>query len=79
MKLRFTKENDNMQVHILNGNKLIDFDYICMINMLYNDRNLESSEFLGEISADEKTNIEEMLNEISQKVIDLQSDVKSQG
>lgn len=69
MKLKFMKENDNVEAYIVNGDATIQFEYIKFIELLYSREELESTEYIGDITEQEKAQIDEMISEINTKVI----------
>lgn len=69
MKLKFVKENDNVEAYIVNGDAEIQFEYIKFIELLYSREELESTEYIGDITEQEKAQIDEMISEINNKVI----------
>ncbi|HEX8015095.1 MAG TPA: hypothetical protein VF465_07665 [Flavobacterium sp.] len=65
MRLLFTKEaNGDIKAQIHTGTILTDFTYTDMINQLLENKEIDDVEFIG-LEDDEKTKIEEMLDEIS--------------
>lgn len=66
MKLVFEKDSDNVNVSICDKETISDFDYIKMINILYNEKIIEPSIFGEGFSEDEITNINAFVSEISE-------------
>lgn len=66
MKLIFNKEDKNdISVKIQQGAVAVDFTYTEMIKQLLEDNTIDDTDF-GNLSDDEKENLEEMLNKVSQ-------------
>lgn len=66
MKLIFNKEeNNDITVKIQQGTVAVDFTYTEMIKQLLEDNTIDDTDF-GNLSVDEKENLEEMLNKISE-------------
>lgn len=69
MKLRFSKnEAQDIEISILKGVDNLQFSYVTMIKSLMNNEEL-ATEFDETISADEKSQIESLINEIKSKVV----------
>ncbi|WP_026811191.1 hypothetical protein [Arenibacter latericius] len=65
MKLIFNKEDNNdISVKIQQGTVAVDFTYTEMIKQLLEDNTIDDTDF-GNLSDDEITNLEEMLNKVS--------------
>lgn len=65
MRLVFTKDNnDDIKAQIHTGTILTDFSYVEMVKQLIENKEIDDVSFDG-IEDDEKTKIEEMLDEIS--------------
>jgi len=65
MKLIFNKEDNNdITVKIQQGTVAVDFTYTEMIKQLLEDNTIDDTDF-GNLSDDEKENLEEMLNKVS--------------
>lgn len=65
MKLIFNKEDNNdITVKIQQGTIAVDFTYTEMIKQLLEDNTIDDTDF-GNLSDDEKENLEEMLNKVS--------------
>lgn len=66
MKLIFNKEDNNdITVKIQQGTVAVDFTYTEMIKQLLEDNTIDDTDF-GNLSDDEKENLEEMLNKVSE-------------
>lgn len=66
MKLIFNKEDNNdITVKIQQGTIAVDFTYTEMIKQLLEDNTIDDTDF-GNLSDDEKENLEEMLNKVSE-------------
>ena len=66
MKLIFNKEDNNdISVKIQQGTVAVDFTYTEMIKQLLEDNTIDDTDF-GNLSDDEKENLEEMLNKVSE-------------
>ena len=66
MKLIFNKEDNNdITVKIQQGTVAVDFTYTEMIKQLLEDNTIDDTDF-GNLSDDEKENLEEMLNKASE-------------
>lgn len=66
MKLIFNKEDNNdITVKIQQGTVAVDFTYTEMIKQLLEDNTIDDTDF-GNLSDDEKGNLEEMLNKVSE-------------
>ncbi len=65
MKLIFNKdENNDITVKIQQGTIPVDFTYTEMVKQLLANNTIEESDY-GNLSDDEKVNLEEMLSKIS--------------
>lgn len=65
MKLIFNKEESNdITVKIQQGTVAVDFTYTEMIKQLLEDNTIDETDF-GNLSDDEKENLEEMLSKVS--------------
>ncbi|RIV68391.1 hypothetical protein [Flagellimonas aequoris] len=65
MKLIFNKEeNNDITIKIQQGTIAVDFTYTEMIKQMLEDNSIEDTDF-GNLSHDEKVNLEEMLKKIS--------------
>lgn len=65
MRLVFTKDsNDDIKAQIHTGTILTDFSYVEMVKQLIENKEIDDVSF-DAIEDDEKTKIEEMLDEIS--------------
>lgn len=69
MKFKFKKENEDIKVSIYHEETDYDFDYIKMINILYNEKVIEPADFEGNFSEEEINNINEFVKEISDKIV----------
>ena len=69
MKLKFKKDNDNIKVSISDNETIFDFDYIRMINILYNEHVIEPADFEGDFSEEEINSINMFVKEISDKIV----------
>lgn len=69
MKLKFIKENDDVKVRILDKEEDIDFDYIKMINILYNEKTIAPAIFEGEFSKEETEKINSFIEEMLEKIV----------
>ena len=66
MKLIFNKEDNNdISVKLQQGTVAVDFTYTEMIKQLLEDNTIDDTDF-GNLSDDEKENLEEMLNKVSE-------------
>lgn len=66
MKLIFNKEDNNdITVKIQQGTVAVDFTYTEMIKQLLEDNTIDDTDF-GNLSDDEKENLKEMLNKVSE-------------
>ncbi|MBA6153702.1 hypothetical protein [Gelidibacter maritimus] len=66
MKLLFNKEDNNdITVKIQQGTVPVDFTYTEMIKQLLENNTIDDTDF-GNLLDDEKDNLEEMLNKISE-------------
>lgn len=66
MKLIFNKEDNNdISVKIQQGTVAVDFTYTEMIKQLLEDNTIDDTDF-GNLSDDEKEDLEEMLNKVSE-------------
>lgn len=66
MKLLFNKENNNdITVKIQQGTVPVEFTYTEMIKQLLENNTIDDTDF-GNLLDDEKENLEEMLNKISE-------------
>ena len=66
MKLLFNKEDNNdITVKIQQGTVPVDFTYTEMIKQLLENNTINDTDF-GKLLDDEKDNLEEMLNKISE-------------
>nr|BFF39704.1 hypothetical protein BACY1_15090 [Tenacibaculum mesophilum] len=66
MKLIFNKEqNNDITVKIQQGTITVDFTYTEMIKQLLEDNVIDETDF-GNLSEDEKENLEEMLGKVSE-------------
>nr|WP_294782250.1 hypothetical protein [uncultured Flavobacterium sp.] len=75
MRLLFTKEaNGDIKAQIHTGTILTDFTYTEMVNQLLKNKEIDEVEFVG-LEDDEKTKIEEMLDDISKIFADDSEDV----
>lgn len=68
MKFEFSKVEDCIIPKIITTDGKCEFDYVRMVNFLYQDRVIEPSEFLDGFSGEEKENIEKLLREISEVI-----------
>ena len=69
MKLVFSKrDNEDIKVEIQKGESRISFDYPEMVKLLYNDKQIEDSELIGEFSEIEKKSINELIQSIRQVI-----------
>lgn len=65
MKLIFNKENNNdISVKIQQGTVAVDFTYTEMIKQLLEDNTIDDTDF-GNLSDNERENLVEMLNKVS--------------
>ena len=70
MKLKFTKSGeDNINIKIVENLIESEFDYVDFIKHIHNNPSLEESEFIGDISEDEKEKINEMIEAINEAAI----------
>ncbi|WP_271855656.1 gas vesicle protein GvpK [Patiriisocius marinus] len=66
MKLLFNKEDNNdITVKIQQGTVPVEFTYTEMIKQLLENNTIDDTDF-GNLSDDEKENLEDMLNKISE-------------
>ncbi len=66
MKLLFNKEDNNdITVRIQQGTVPVEFTYTEMIKQLLENNTIDDTDF-GNLSDDEKENLEDMLNKISE-------------
>jgi len=66
MKLLFNKEDNNdITVKIQQGTVPVEFTYTEMIKQLLENNTIDDTDF-GNLSSDEKENLEDMLNKISE-------------
>lgn len=66
MKLLFNKEDNNdITVKIQQGTIPVEFTYTEMIKQLLDNNTIDDTDF-GNLSDDEKENLEDMLNKISE-------------
>lgn len=64
MNLKFVKEDNEVKVYIVHNDKILDFDYIQMIKILYYERNIGETLYEGNFTKEEKESIERILKEI---------------
>jgi len=69
MYFKFNKTNDDIKVLIFDGEKDLDFDYIKMINLLYNKGIIDPSVFEGQFLQEEIDRINSIVKEITDKII----------
>lgn len=69
MKLKFKKDNDDVKVLISDKETISDFDYIKMINILYNEHVIEPADYEGDFSEEESNNINMFVKELSDKIV----------
>jgi hypothetical protein len=70
MKLIFKKEKEKVNIFIRNELKEEIFNYVNMIKYLIDGNEFEKSEFIGDLSVQEKEKINDMIKKISKVVID---------
>lgn len=69
MKLVFFKEDEEIKLRINHQDVDVAFNYIKLIEFLYNGNELEETQYFDEISPEEKIKIDEMIIKINEKVI----------
>ncbi len=66
MKWIFKKEDEECKVFLRKTNKAdMDFSYIDMVKALYEEKQIESAEFEGDFSDDEKESVNLLIDEIN--------------
>lgn len=66
MKWKLKKENDECSIKVkMNDDEEIPFSYIEMIKMLYENKELEATEYEGDFSETEKESVDLLVNDIN--------------
>ena len=76
MKLKFYKQGDNNCVEILTKDgKIMDFDYIKMVEQIFIDQEIEDADIDDKYSEEERISIQSLMLEISETISPLFKDI----
>lgn len=67
MNIKMSKNQDNIDIILVDKEGVErSFDYVSMIRLLYSEKKITDTEYVGEFSADEQTNLDTMISKISE-------------